>query len=112
MANKLEKIVEKEGTKESVPSISDYVKRYASRAVENVKGYIGDCGESLADKLTRGSYFALIEENKNLKKEVEKDSLTGLYNKRKLKKDLEEQINLYNRHIEEFSLVMMDIDNF
>jgi len=40
------------------------------------------------------------------------DSLTGLYNRRAVLDKLDELINLANRYKEDFSLSMLDIDNF
>ncbi len=40
------------------------------------------------------------------------DSLTGLYNRRAILDKLDELINLANRYKEDFSLSMLDIDNF
>jgi diguanylate cyclase (GGDEF)-like protein len=40
------------------------------------------------------------------------DSLTGLYNRRAILGNLRELINRANRYKEDFSLVMLDIDNF
>ncbi|MFW6013562.1 MAG: GGDEF domain-containing protein [Candidatus Nanoarchaeia archaeon] len=119
MANKLEKIIQNDtagyeyvDAKSSSAGISDYIKNYFSRTAKDIKTRVKSSQELLADFLTGGNYKALLRENAKLKEQVETDSLTGLYNKRKLKNDLEAQISQYKRHGNEFSLVMMDIDYF
>lgn len=121
MAQKLEQIVNKEGVeesaKESTPTgFLNYLKKYTRESSERLNSYVKSSKDYLATNIanfaTGGQYSSLKRENEELKKQVATDSLTGLYNKRKLKSDLEEQINLYNRHNDEFSLIMMDIDHF
>lgn len=66
----------------------------------------------LADKLTDGHYKTLKWQNAILKERYEQDPLTGIYNRRRLGRDLEKHISMYNRYGIDFSMIMMDIDNF
>jgi len=53
-----------------------------------------------------------IELEKKLKKLATKDTLTGIYNRYKINKLIESEITRSNRYDEDFSLLMLDIDNF
>lgn len=117
MTQELEQIVNKEGVEKSAEEgtptgFLNYLKKYARESSEKLNSYAKNSRDYFVNVATGGKYSELIKENEELKKQVATDSLTGLYNKRKLKSDLEEQINLYNRHNDEFSLIMMDIDHF
>lgn len=93
-------------------SISDYIKGFKSKALNYTKSYVSQACESFANAITKGDYNRLKSENHKLKDQVQTDNLTGLYNKKKLKNDLEQLINQYIRHRTPFSLVMIDIDHF
>lgn len=53
-----------------------------------------------------------IEMEKELKKFATIDTLTGIYNRRKIDKEIEIEISRANRHTHGFTLLMLDIDNF
>ena len=121
MAQKLEQIVNKEGVeesaKESTPTgFLNYLKKYTRESSERLNSYVKSSRDYLATNIanfvTGGRYGALERENEELKKQVERDPLTGLYNRRGLENKLEEQVSLYDRKEWIFSIVMLDIDNF
>ena len=54
----------------------------------------------------------LAEANRELKKLAERDTLTGLFNRRKMVELLENEIALAENYDRSFSLLMVDVDNF
>ncbi len=63
---------------------------------------------SLVNSITR----ELTEANNELKKLAERDTLTGLYNRRKMVELMENEISMAEMYDRTFSILMADVDNF
>jgi len=63
---------------------------------------------SLVNSITK----ELVQANTELKRLAERDTLTGLYNRRKMVEFIEDEIALAEKHSRIFSLLMVDVDNF
>lgn len=56
--------------------------------------------------------FLVWEKTKEVESLIYVDDVTGLYNQRKLKKDIEYQVNRFDRCGEDFIVLFIDIDHF
>lgn len=68
--------------------------------------------EKLRLKEIEVSRKELTEQNETLKKQIIKDSLTGLYNRKNMYEDLEKEINLAKENKKPLTLAMLDLDGF
>ncbi len=57
-------------------------------------------------------HFELLKHNRQLQELSVTDNLTGLYNRLKIDRVLQTQLDLYNRYKIPFCLLMLDIDHF
>ncbi len=92
--------------KEKLLGVLDLESNVKNRFTEDDKKIL----EAVADEISVAIENALLYEK--LKELAEKDELTGLYNYRAFRKELDREISRGLRYNKKFSLVMFDIDYF
>lgn len=91
----------------------------SDRPDERVKGLDLGASDYITKPYEADEFMARIRAGLRAKREydrilqmAEKDSLTGLYNRRSLDMRLSEEFSRAQRYTREFSLIMLDIDHF
>ena len=62
--------------------------------------------------VTLNNITQLHQQKQTLEYQANHDNLTGLYNRQKINKELDKEINRHNRYKQDIAIIMLDIDHF